>query len=68
MQKPTLGARMRLGLLVFVALMVIEIIEYAVGVGLSDNALPLLVLLAVPGAGLIVYYFMHIAQLWRPEE
>ena len=68
MHRPTLGAKMRLGLLVFVVLMVIEVAEYAVGVGLEDGATFLLVLLAVPGAGLIIYYFMHIAQLWRSEE
>ncbi len=68
MHKPDLGAKFRLGLIVFVVLMVIEVVEYAVGVSLSNNALPLLALLAVPGAGLIVYYFMHIAQLWRSEE
>lgn len=59
---------MRLGLVVFVFLMVVEVVEYVVGVGLRSGATPLLALLAVPGAGLIVYYFMHIAQLWRAEE
>ncbi|MBI2328360.1 MAG: hypothetical protein HYU85_01720 [Chloroflexi bacterium] len=59
---------MRLGLWVFVALMVVEILEYIVGVGLKRGAWPFLVILAVPGAGLILYYFMHISQLWRREE
>lgn len=59
---------MRLGFWVFLALMVVEIIEYLVGVGFKRGAWPLLAILAVPGAGLIFYYFMHISQLWHREE
>lgn len=58
---------MRLGLWVFVGLMVVEILEYASGVTLR-RSWPTLAALAVPGAGLIIYYFMHIPQLWRREE
>ncbi len=68
MQKPTLEVRFRLGLLIFVVLMVVEIIEFAIGVALDWGALAFLILLAGPGAGLIVYYFMHIEQLWSSEE
>ena len=60
--------RMRLGLLIFVVLMVVEVVEYVVGVGLDSGATILLAVLAVPGAGLIVYYFMHVSQLWHTEE
>ncbi len=59
---------MRLGLWVFLILMVVEIVEYIVGVGLSRGAWPYLAVLAVPGAGFIVYHFMHISQLWHREE
>ena len=59
---------MRLGFLVFLALMVIEIVEYLVGASMSVGSLPIMVLLMVPGAGLIIWYFMHIRRLWRPEE
>lgn len=59
---------MRLGLWVFFALMVVEIIEYIVGVSLKRGAWPFLAVLALPGAGLIIYYFMHISQLWHREE
>ncbi len=58
----------RLGLLVFVILMVVEIIEYAVGLKVKRGNLPILAVLAVPGAGFIIYYFMHIPQLWRRKE
>jgi cytochrome c oxidase subunit IV len=68
MAKPDMSARMRLGLVIFVVLMVVEVVEYLIGVGLESGALALLALLAVPGAGLIVYYYMHISQLWRSEE
>ncbi len=30
--------------------------------------LPILLVLALGKASLILYYFMHVSQLWRPEE
>ena len=68
MNKSKQGGKMRLGLIVFVVLMIVEIVEYIIGVQLKSSTLLLLVLLAIPGAGLIVYYYMHITQLWRSEE
>ena len=62
------ASRMRRGLVIFLALMVIEIVEYLVGASMSVGSLPIMVLLMVPGAGLIIWYFMHIQHLWRPEE
>ncbi len=62
------ASRMRRGLVIFLALMVIEIVEYLVGASMSAGSLPIMVLLMVPGAGLIIWYFMHIQHLWRPEE
>ena len=59
---------MRLGLWVLAVLMVVEIVEYGSGVILKRGAWPVLAVLAIPGAGLIIYYFMHIPQLWRREE
>lgn len=59
---------MRRGLWVFLALMLVEIIEYVVGTRIKQGNWPLLAVLAVPGSGLIIYYFMHLAQLWRHEE
>lgn len=59
---------MRLGLWVFAALMVVEIIEYIIGLNVKQGSWPFLAILAVPGAGLITYYFMHISQLWRRKE
>lgn len=68
MAKPEQKWLMRLGLWVLVALMLVEIIEYIAGVRIKRGAWPILAFLAVPGAGLILYYFMHIPQLWRREE
>ena len=49
-------------------LLINQIAEYIIGASLNSGATVFLVVLAVPGAGLVVYYYMHIAQLWRPEE
>jgi|ETN02SMinimDraft_4_1059925.scaffolds.fasta_scaffold349666_1 hypothetical protein len=68
MNGATQASGMRRGFLVFLALMVIEIVEYLVGASMSVGSLPIMVLLMVPGAGLIIWYFMHIRRLWRPEE
>ncbi len=68
MARPSLQAKMRLGLWVFAALMFLEIIEYVVGLGLKRGAWLILAPLAVVAAWPIVYYFMHIRQLWRREE
>jgi cytochrome c oxidase subunit IV len=68
MNESNQGKRMRLGLVIFIVLMIVEVVEYYVGVGFDRGATIPLVVLAVPGAGLIVYYFMHISQLWHREE
>ncbi|MBI2936105.1 MAG: hypothetical protein HYY31_04780 [Chloroflexi bacterium] len=61
-------AKMRLGLVVFGVLMVIEVVEYALGVTIRRGAWPYLAVLAPIGAWPIVRYFMHVPQLWRHEE
>ena len=68
MKTRDMGARMRVGFIVFGVLMAVEVIEYVVGVGLSRGALPYLVALAVIGSWPIVQYFMHIGQLWHKDE
>ncbi|MFQ5872568.1 MAG: cytochrome C oxidase subunit IV family protein [Dehalococcoidia bacterium] len=68
MQRAGLASALRLGLLVLIALAVLTVIEYAVGVALDDGNVPYLVIIALLKAGLIVYYFMHIYQLWRQEK
>ena len=60
----------RRGLMVFLALAVLTVIEYIVAVSL--DSVPVLVTLLVIAAGAkcwaITVYFMHISKLWRGEE
>jgi caa(3)-type oxidase subunit IV len=60
-RKPS--SRMR----VFVALAVLTAVEFVIAVTVDANV-PILAAFAVAKAGLIMYYFMHIARLWRPLE
>ncbi len=54
--------KMRLGGWVLGWLVVIEVVEYVVGVTLRHALIPL-VILAIPPTWLILRYFMHIDQL-----
>ena len=63
-----LGLALRRGLNVIIALAVLTVIEYAVPIVLERGANPYLALLGFIKAGVILYYFMHVAQLWRQEE
>ena len=56
----------RRGLYVFIALAVLTAVEFGVSTALANALFPLL-LIAFVKAGLIVYYFMHLMQLWRQE-
>lgn len=55
----------RTGFNVFIALAVLTIVEYFVGVTL--NSAVLLFILALFKAALIINWFMHIYRLWREE-
>lgn len=59
------GGRLRLGYIVFGALVGIKIAEYLLGTRFLRASWPYLAILALVGAWLILYYFMHIHQLWR---
>ena len=67
-EKPGLSAGLRHGWAVLGLLMVIEVLEYALGVNIRHGAWLVLAPLAVVGAWPIAHYFMHIAQLWHREE
>jgi heme/copper-type cytochrome/quinol oxidase subunit 4 len=58
---------MALGTAVFVALIVLDTIEFAVS-QLASQLLLWMALLAIPQAGLILWFYMHLGQLWRREE
>ncbi len=63
-----LKGRLRLGYIVFGALVVAKIGEYLIVTQIGGGDWPYLAVLAVAGAGLIMYYFMHIRHLWRPGD
>jgi cytochrome c oxidase subunit 3 len=54
------------GLYVFVALALLSIVEFAAA--LIFHSTPLLMLMAASKAGLVIYYYMHIAKLSTPDE
>lgn len=66
--RSALAAKTRLGIAVFVVLMVLEIVEYIVGVQLKHGNWPIMAILALIGAWPILWYFMHLSQLWHREE
>ena len=68
MERRELRSALRRGLWVFVALLVLTVLEYVLAVAMPSGNLPYMVVMNIVDAGLIVYYFMHVAQLWRPEE
>ena len=65
-----LRERFRLGWIVFAALIVFTLVEYGVALIVLSGAplLVALVLFQAADAGLILWYFMHVAQLWRGYE
>jgi cytochrome c oxidase subunit 4 len=59
------SAAYRLGIMVFIGLAVLTIIEYTLGVTWASAVL--LLLIGLFKAGLIVQYFMHVSRLWSEE-
>lgn len=68
MEGPDRAAKMRLGWVVFVVLVVLEVAEYFVGTGMKTGSLVPLVVLAVAAGWPIVRYYMHVQQLRRGSE
>jgi caa(3)-type oxidase subunit IV len=58
------GSAMRTGAAVFLALAVFTIVEYFVAQEVASPLVPLFLIAAVK-AGLILWYFMHVARSWR---
>ncbi|MBM3943916.1 MAG: hypothetical protein FJ317_00295 [SAR202 cluster bacterium] len=63
-----LKKRMRLGLIVFAGLIVLEIVEYVLGVTIKRGSWPILMILAIIGSWPIVHYYMHVTQLWKRDH
>lgn len=64
---PQLQRNLRLGTLVFVALIVLTVVEFALMYVVPGGPLLLALLLAfqIADAGLILWYFMHLGHLWH---
>lgn len=58
---------MRRGLITFLALLVLTVVEYFIGIQ-ANASIVLLFVIALVKAALIVQVFMHISRLWREEE
>lgn len=63
-QKPKTNELTR-GVIVFAALAVLTVIEYFLGV--AEAPAILLAIIAVIKAALVLWYFMHIARLFKSE-
>ena len=68
MERTGLASSLRKGLMVLIVLGALTAIEYVIAVAMESGAMAFLVVIGVVKAALILYYFMHIAQLWRQEE
>lgn len=62
----TQASRKRIGWLVISALAVLTAVEFWLSSAIQP-ALPYLTVTAIVKAGLIIYYFMHLSQLWKQE-
>ena len=57
----------RIGWIIFIALLVLTIVEYFIGIQENASAVALMIV-ALIKATLIVYFFMHVFRLWREES
>jgi|TARA_Y100000031_G_C8027428_1_gene295522 heme/copper-type cytochrome/quinol oxidase subunit 4 len=67
-KNPELKSLLRVGLLVFIALVILAAAEYVLGLALESGNLGYMIFMNVVDAALILYFFMHVRQLWHPEE
>jgi hypothetical protein len=60
------AAAFQIGWYVFIGLFVLTLVEYWVSVSLNSTVL--LLIIALLKVAPIVYFFMHVARLWREES
>lgn len=62
------GILMGLGIIVFTVGTALNITEFGLAITVRTGVLLPIIVMALIDAALIAYVFMHITQLWRPEE
>jgi len=67
MRESTKTGQMGLGLRVLIALLVLTAIELPIAFRVP-RPVPYLLMINLGDAWLILEYFMHLSQMWRPEE
>lgn len=68
MREARRGTLLGLGLIVFTVGSVLNVTEFTLAItGLKSIVIPIAVMAAIDAA-LIAYVFMHVTQLWHPEE
>ena len=65
MEQERLRSAQRLGMLVAATLIVLTALEFLLFKAVDSGNLPWMVIMNVADAALILYFFMHIAHLWR---
>ena len=66
-QSPKDGLKRR-GIYVFLALLVLTLIEFFVASSNTSALLPLMALIMIAKAAVIVEYFMHLRGIFQPED
>jgi len=67
-EQERLRSAQKTGVVVSVALFVFVALEFLLFKALDSGNLPCIVIMNVVDAALILYFFMHIAHLWRGGE
>jgi len=67
-EQDKLKSAQKTGLIIAVILMVLAAAEYGLLLLMDSGNLPWMLIMNVIDAALILYFFMHIAHLWRAEE
>ena len=68
MEQEKLRSTQKLGVVVAVALIVFAALEFLLFKAVDSGNLPWMLIMNVVDAALILYFFMHIAHLWRGGE
>jgi len=64
-EQDKLKSAQKLGVVIAVILIALVVLEYVVALAMDSGNLPWMLIMNVIDAALIIYYFMHVAHLWR---